>query len=148
MPSLLQWQCGLIREVKSINDGKNMNVHVTSHIYDLSAFCSKFIKKYVIEMNDRVTIVFLSLNLHKHRGSAPVFSGVRFPLLFSFLCCAFCFACFCSVSCVLNVTRVTGFSLFLFTELCTFISCFHSSISYHTVNWLLPYHCDKIKLTN
>lgn len=55
-----------------------------------------------------------------------------------------------------NDTSVTGFSLFLFTELCTFISC----ISYprnsnnscpdisHTVNWLIPCHCDKIKLTN
>ena len=53
------------------------------------------------------------LTLRKHLGSLPVFGAIHVDYLCSFRCCVvfFWFVCLRPVSCVPNVTSVSGFSI-------------------------------------
>ena len=49
--------------------------------------------------------------LREHLGSSQVFGVVGISHLISFLCCVICFAVLRPVSCVSNVTSVSGLSI-------------------------------------
>jgi len=53
------------------------------------------------------------LILSEYPGSSQAFCGVRVAHLFSFVCWVvfLCFFCLCSVSCIPNVTSVSGLSI-------------------------------------